>query len=312
MVNGLTVLVASLLLVSLAGCADAGGLTSTDNTMPAPVEAGTGGIEGTVVDSSLAPLEGAQVGIVALGLLAMTGADGSFRLDGIQPGRHDVAVQRLGFSSAASSVEVIEGQRVAKTFTLEALPTLEPYHTVIVERGSFGCGIAYRPQQAGIVGASVCGAITVYAGENQFDKFLILWDLVGPYTGWQGSAYEMEWTTTQALGSGLWVRFETNLCSGSLDSTFTSLRGRSPLRDVQNAEIVAQKLANNEGSSCGTADDCSEDACLIQSRVFPHTEVLGDAYPADIGVTIQQPFTQYFTQFFHGEPPMDYSALADS
>ncbi len=312
MVNSLTLGVASLFLVSLSACVDDGSLTSTDDTAPVPIESGTGGIEGTVVDASLAPIEGAQVGIVALGLLAMSGVDGSFRLDGIQPGRHEVAAQKLGFTSAVVSIEVLEGQRVPATLTLDPLPTLDPYHVIIIERGSFGCGIAYRPQQAGIVGASVCGAITAYAGENQVDKFLILWDLVGPYTGWQGAAYEMEWTTTQALGSGLWVRFETNLCSGSLESTFTSIRGKSPLREVQNAQVVAEKLTSNEGSSCGTAEDCSETACLIQSRVFPHTEVFGDAYPADIGDTIQQPFTQYFTQFFHGEPAAEYSALADS
>ncbi|HEX9815729.1 MAG TPA: carboxypeptidase-like regulatory domain-containing protein [Candidatus Thermoplasmatota archaeon] len=312
MVKRLTLSVASLLLVSMSACVDDGGPTSTDDSDPASIEEGTGGIEGTVVDASLAPLEGAQVGILSLNLVAVTGAHGTFRLDGIEPGRYDVAVQKLGFSSTISSVEVVEGQRVLKTFTLDALPTLDPYHIVLVERGSFGCGIAYRPQQAGIVGASVCGAVTAYAGENQFDKFLIIWDLVGPYTGWQGAAYEMEWTTTQALGSGLWVRFETDLCSGSLESTFTSLRGRSPLREVQNAALVAEKLASNEEGPCGTADRCSEGACLIQSRVFPHTEALGDSYPADIGVTIQQPFTQYFTQFFQGEPPSDYSALADS
>lgn len=296
---------------AIAGCVDEAAPAAVQDPQAAPMAEGTGGIEGNVVDASLVPVEGAQVGIVALGLVAVTTTEGVFQLDDLQPGRYDLAVQKLGYESVATSVEVLEGQRVSKTFTLEPLPIIEPYNVVIIERGSFGCGIAYRPQQAGIVGASVCGAITAYAGENQFDKFLILWDLAGPYAGWQGAAYEMEWTTTQALGSGLWVRFETDGCHGSLPSTFTSLRGRSPLRELQGAVTVGEKLASNEESDCATADHCAESACLIQSRVFPHTEVLGDAYPADIGVTIQQPFTQYFSQFFNGEPPPEYSALAD-
>ena len=300
------------LLLGFSGCVEEPAAPTDLEPDSAPIADGTGSIHGNVVDSSLIPIEGAQVGVVSLNLVTVTTSDGLFQLDGLPPGRHDLAVQKLGYASIASSVDVIEGQRASKTFTLEPLPATDPYSVVLVERGSFGCGIAYRPQQAGIVGASVCGAITAYVGENQFDKFLILWDLAGPYRGWQGAAYEMEWTTTQALGSGLWVRFETDGCSGSLPSTFTSLRGRSPLREVHNAAVVGEKLASNDESPCGTADHCSETACLLQSRVFPHTEVLGDAYPADIGVTIQQPFTQYFTQFFHGEPLPEYSALADS
>ena len=300
-----------LMLIVLSGCADAADPATTRRAEP-PLLAGMGGIDGFVLDPALAPIPGAQVGLVEAGIVVETGADGSFRFDDVPPGRHQLAAQRLGYTSVVASVDVVEGERATRTLTLEPLPSTAPYFEVLVQRGSFGCGIAYRPQQAGIVGASVCGAITVYAGENQFDRFLLLWELVGPYEGWQGAAYEMEWQTTQALGSGLWVRFETEGCSGNLGSTFTSLRGRSPLRDVQGASMVAERVASNEESDCGSADHCAPSECVFQSRVFPHTEVLGDSYPADVGVTIQQPFTQYFSQFFHGEPSPEYSALADA
>jgi hypothetical protein len=307
-------LVIGLILgLGFSGCVDATEPAVGTAQDPGPLfEAGSGAIDGFVVDASLAPLEGAQVGVLALGKIATTGADGSFLLRGVPAGRHELAAQKLGYASAGAAVDVKEGERASITLRLEAIPVAHPYYQILVERGSFGCGIAYRPQQAGIVGASICGAITAYVGPNQVDKFLIYWTLVGPYDAWMGAAYEMEWTTTQALGSGLWVRFETDGCSGSIPSQFVSLRGRSPLREVQDAATVAEKLANNEASNCGSADNCSPTECRFHSRVFPHTEVLGDAYPADIGVTFQQPFTQYFTQFFHAEPAPEYSALADS
>lgn len=275
-------------------------------------EEGKGALQGTVHDPGLVPLEGAQVGLPELLLVTVADASGYFSFPDLPPGRYQLAAQRLGYESVARSVDVLAGETATVNLALAPIPVVEPYSVVQIQRGSFGCGFAYRPTVGGIVGASVCGALSLYLNLTSIDRFLLLWDLAGTYDEWSGTAFEMEWQSTQLLGGGLWVRFETDGCAGSLASTFTSVRGRSPLRDVYGNDLLSERKANNTDSSCGANENCAPSRCRLQSRVFPHTETLGPSAPADIGFTFQQPFTQYWSQFFSSEPPTDYAAIPDS
>lgn len=312
--NHLAFLSLAALSVSIfGGCVEPQAQTATSAAQPELIsEEGMGAVEGTAYDASLSPLEGVQVGIIELARTTSTDASGYFSLPNVPPGRYQLAAQKIGYASAGRFVEVISGETATEKLELSLIPIVEPYSVVQIQRGNFGCGFAYRPNVGGIVGASICGAVSVYANISSVDQFLLFWDLAGPYEEWQGNAYEMEWQSTQVLGGGLWARWETNNCWGSLESQWASVRGKSPLREVYGAALLAEKKDNNTGSSCASASDCGPEACKLGSRVFPHTETLGSSAPADVGVAFQQPFTQYWTQFYNEEPPIEYSAMPDS
>jgi hypothetical protein len=58
-----------------------------------------------LVDSTEAPLSGAEIVLPKLGLLATTDSFGRFRVSGISPGTHSILVRRIGFAPFAGRIE---------------------------------------------------------------------------------------------------------------------------------------------------------------------------------------------------------------
>lgn len=58
-----------------------------------PTAAVAGDLSGTVNDSTALPVAGAQVSIPALGLSTVTDAEGAYRFEGLDAGKHRVAVE---------------------------------------------------------------------------------------------------------------------------------------------------------------------------------------------------------------------------
>jgi hypothetical protein len=76
-------------------------------------------IRGQVQDAGGKGLEGAQVEIVGLGRSVTAGAGGSYRLDGITPGKYWVVARRIGYAPLRSALTLNPGDDREVVFQLE-------------------------------------------------------------------------------------------------------------------------------------------------------------------------------------------------
>ena len=87
-----------------------------------------GSLSGVVTDRALDPLAAAGVrvasrgGTVELSFQSTTDAAGTYRFDGIPPGRYTVAVEKDGYAPANDSVDVVVSMPGAVSFSLNGLP----------------------------------------------------------------------------------------------------------------------------------------------------------------------------------------------
>ena len=68
-------------------------------------------VQGVVRDSTGVPLAGADIGIVALKLLARSGENGRFTVRGVPPGAYEVSIRRLGYTPVVDTILVVAGER---------------------------------------------------------------------------------------------------------------------------------------------------------------------------------------------------------
>jgi iron complex outermembrane receptor protein len=90
-----------------------------------------GVIEGTVSDGETKqPLQGANVVVQGTTLGASTGADGTFRIVQVPPGKYTLAVSYVGYAVKKQSLSVKEGERVVVDLFLA--PTILPGQEIVV------------------------------------------------------------------------------------------------------------------------------------------------------------------------------------
>jgi hypothetical protein len=70
-----------------------------------------------------------------------------------------------------------------------------------------------------------------------------------------------------------------------------------------------------EHAKCGTTEAktrCNLEGCHVQNRMFswPSTQPADAVF--DVGITIQQTFTTYLSEFYRAEPPIGFSAVPDA
>lgn len=78
-----------------------------------------GVIDGVVTDTTLQPLNAADVTIVGAGLRVVTGANGRFRLVQVPPGQYLLVVRRIGYAPTSGIVEVPVADTLRLSYTLE-------------------------------------------------------------------------------------------------------------------------------------------------------------------------------------------------
>jgi hypothetical protein len=294
------------LFVIVAGCSDRSvGVDAVGPPMPSE---GGGRIEGRVQDEELRPLEGAEVALFGAPTSTLTDATGEFVIENVAIGVQRVVARRLGFEDAIVKVDVVAGLSSRLQITLDAVPIVEPFHVAHSQRGSVGCGIAYRPTAAGISGAAVCGGLALLTNQSTIDQFQLKWELGGPYDRWAGSVLEMQWSSNQ-FDRGLWVRLETDGCPGDAHALWADARGKSPIAAVHGEDSLRGAKARNAQSECPDAANCAPSGCRLSSRVFADAQTLGTDSPVDVGVAVQQTFTQHWSQFFNQEAPAGYTAV---
>lgn len=82
-------------------------------------------VSGRVTDANGQPVAGAEVSIDRTTLVAVTGADGSYAIDYVEPGTYSMAVAKPGYSSVSTQhpVDVASRQNTNVNFTMPALPS---------------------------------------------------------------------------------------------------------------------------------------------------------------------------------------------
>ena len=114
---------------------------------------GPGTLVGIVTDPGSRPLDDVEITIGGIDRTVRSGRDGSFRLERIPAGKHDIRARRLGYEMQRRTVTVgPEGGAVV--FILRPLPQRLPTVVTSTSRGGLG-GVVTDSQSRPLPGASV-------------------------------------------------------------------------------------------------------------------------------------------------------------
>ena len=101
----------------------------------APLAAQSGSLQGTVSDSSGAPLANASVIVEGTGLRAVAGNNGNYEVRGVPAGTHTVRARLIGYGSSSTSVTVPAGDVAHHDFTLgKSTVQLAPINVIVGSR----------------------------------------------------------------------------------------------------------------------------------------------------------------------------------
>lgn len=274
----------------------------------------TGSIHGIVIDEALFPVSTANVTIEKLDRTLVTSNAGVFAFNDVPIGQHVVVVSAHGYGAASAKVDVLAGETAHVDVTLKRVATSDAYYETKIGTGLFGCGATYRQSITTINGAffgyAVCGVGAQYTGLDDFSWETTITDKLSVL---RGGAFETEWVTNQAFGNGMVQDWAVIGCANNRNATFTRDAGQSPLTEVLNAFQLDYRLQDLPNSSCDAHERCNEeDGCTIMNRMFSWPSTFGPEARFDVGITVQQQFKTYLTEFYRAEPPRDFTALADA
>jgi len=83
-----------------------------------------GTIEGVVTDTSLRPMQGADVSVIGTSTRLKTGVNGRFQLVQIPPGQYLLVVRQIGFAPTSAIIDVAAADTLRLAYTLERSATL--------------------------------------------------------------------------------------------------------------------------------------------------------------------------------------------
>ncbi len=287
--QAIVVVVALLVLVGLAGCAQ--GNSPTDSSSDAPgVEvkstATTGIIKGVVVDSGIRPLVKAVVTIKAGGkiLTNMTNNSGGFGFANLDPGTYFVSASKAGFLTGQTSAEVKANDDSPPSVRLVLEPDRaysKPYYSVQKQAGYIECTtsvIATCGAPNVVSNVLLCPAFNICLGNITDDRFGIDF-YYEPNASMIQS--EMFWDTSQALSPELTLSMENiSECVAPGDSYNEGVTGTSPIFNIADAKEIA---AGTIGGRCS---------------IF-HSVFSGGVGGTPAGVTAQQKF-EIISHSFYG------------
>lgn len=294
------------LTLLVAGCSGGGKpaqVTSSSSLITAsgdPVpDAGT--LLVTVLDDSVTPIEGADVGLTSLRLAGTTDSQGAVRFANLPPATYDVAVQKLGFDSLTRRVEVPPNGEARLVVELRPVPLQGEAR---FERrgpfeGYFSCSVA----AAILTGA--CLPVDVL-GEDKYD-FLFKFKKGQNVSHIVG---EMKWSQGSAATSQQLALFFSYEGAGG-DHWWCLGQGPSPISWTYSMEEGCL-----EPPYCGVGSSQSPGAppkagqnLLVEALTPFSCESVNN--PHAVELALQQKFTIYVTLFENMEPPEGYTAFAD-
>jgi hypothetical protein len=276
-------------VAAFAGCvgSDGPGSAAGGGDVPQELESDKAGVEGTVVDDSLSPVQGAEVAIITKDgpVGTMTDEAGAFRLVNLEPGKHQVLVQKLGYESGGRPVTLAAGEVAEIQITLTPIAVAEPRTEFLIGEGYFSCGAYLVVTSWGNLHACV------------WDEHKPRYSFEVGLTDFRGVMQEVVWTQSTALTSeSLAVRLQYGspvcdpFCAES--NMYADVTGTSPVRVYSDLE--------------GDLDDFDEDPVPLSSLTFPD----GDETPV---IVFQQRMTHYITIFYGEHGDLDaYSGIPDA
>jgi hypothetical protein len=278
----------------------------------------SGSIHGIVVDEGLLPVARAIVTIEALDRSLVTDSAGVFGFSNVPIGDHVLLVGGAGYGTASVKVSVIAEETSHVDVTLRRIASADAYYEIKIGAGMFGCGFTYRQTittfNGAFFGLAVCGTGASTTGLDDFTWDTMLTDKLSLL---RGGAFETEWTTNQVFGNGMVQDWAVFGCANNRNATFTRDAGPSPLSEVLNAFQLDYRLKDmTENATCGgtpARERCNEvDGCHVMNRMFSWPSTFGEDAVFDVGLTIQQSFKTYLTEFYRVEPPIGFTALPDA
>jgi outer membrane cobalamin receptor len=93
-------------------------------------------IDGVVTDTNLVSLGDATASILGSTIQVVTGANGRFRIHGLQTGQYILVVRRLGYAPTSTALQVAGGDTLRMAFALERIATALDTVTVTAKRYS--------------------------------------------------------------------------------------------------------------------------------------------------------------------------------
>jgi hypothetical protein len=284
--------IATLFLVTaLAGCVQSDGTPSDTPGGVGPaaeLEQDKGGIEGVVVDDSLSPVGGVQIALLSVDPPAESRTDetGAFRIVNVEPGKHELVVQKLGYESAAKVVTVEADQMAQVQVTLMPIAVAEPRTEYLIGEGYFACG-AY------ILGVLTWGNLHACVWDNHQPRYVFEADR----DELMGVMQEIVWEQTSALTA---EKLITSLQYKPVCDPFCeaeeSWEGKndpSPVRSYIELDKWAPKA--------------EEDPIPLASMTFPG----GDG--PELVIVFQQRITHYITIFYGVHGDLDtYTGIPDA
>jgi hypothetical protein len=145
---------AMLVVVVLAGCAKAAGEANTSSDAPeiippsVEVSDSLGGVKGSVVDTSVYPIEGANVSIERASTTgevldsATTYLDGGFAFSLLEPGAYRVTATHPNFGAGTALAYVNAGEVTAINVILSDVAGTAPYFLLFLETGFMPCAFS--------------------------------------------------------------------------------------------------------------------------------------------------------------------------
>ncbi|HUR25841.1 MAG TPA: carboxypeptidase-like regulatory domain-containing protein [Candidatus Thermoplasmatota archaeon] len=303
------------LAVALAGCG-----TPAASGEPADVPEGldelalaatatTGLLRGVVVDDAIRPIANASV--TARGpageRTAVTGADGLFGFDGLEPGTWFVSVSKVAYQEAQVSTEVVAGvddPDVLKVL-LVFVPGEAPFLTELNVEAFVQCIIP---------GANMCAIINLYpcaiAGlcDPIVDdtSFVLIYDeIIGQKRTPDWFQTEMVWQSTQSVSAWLSIRSSAHSPDdgAGLDERIKSVIGPSPL-------VVSLDKENATEWETGTEEGISYEIFGANEYTCPLATPVGNIGLCG-GFVLNQRVSFYFHVFYGYTPPEGWQFSVD-
>lgn len=286
-----------------AGCVDSGGSSGSGASEaptaapPADFDEETGALSGTVTDSELQPLSGAELLLEEAKVTAVSAQDGTFAFSSIQPGTHTLLAARLGYSSQGQKVTVVAGEELTGVrVLLEPLAVAEARAPVVQFKGLIVCSIGHAGVLSEECGEGLGTPVGTF-GKNERNK--IDWKYnVEDTKDLKTSYLELDWQPASPAAQQL----AFNVAHG-----FSCTPGCA-------AKATYCGAFNNYGRP---VQDCEVDEDTLSKFKPLPWDITARAWAAPVPATstpnivLEQPFDMWRTDFFGEAKPENYSAVPD-
>lgn len=271
-----------------------------DSVVGVQWSATTGAIAGTLVDSSLLPVAGANVTLDDAADVSVSSAAGEFGFSFVEPGAHQLRATADGFATVITQVDVEAGEVARVNIETEPVAGNVSYHETFTESGRIGCSLAvWQPTTAVAHNQPVGLCVLIEPGFSTAFPIDSIEDVSGFWI-------ETTWESTQVAGDGFTTFWPFGNESGR--SYIGIFNGSSPLSDpVPPSVFEAFIEANGRSRSM-----CAETGCRLDGWHYTYANTLDNAYPVDFAVQVDQSYDDYVTVFHGSKFPDRFTALPDA